>query len=50
MKISTTKKAAILATVLSGFVLGGSAEAAKLGIVTASDYVTSHMAQSKALL
>ena len=43
MKISTTKKAAILATVLSGFVLGSSAEAAKLGIVTASDYVTSHM-------
>ena len=43
MKISTTKKAAILATVLSGFVLGSSAEAAKLGIVTASDYSTSHM-------
>ena len=43
MKISSTKKAAILATVLSGFVLGSSAEAAKLGIVTASDYATSHM-------
>ena len=43
MKISTTKKAAILATVLSGFVLGSSAEAAKLGVVTASDYTTSHM-------
>ena len=43
MKISSTKKAAILATVLGGFVLGQSAEAAKLGIVTASDYVTSHM-------
>ena len=43
MKISTTKKAAILATVLSGFVLGSSAEAAKLGIVKASDYITSHM-------
>lgn len=43
MKISSTKKAAILATVLSGFVLGSSAEAAKLGVVTASDYVTSHM-------
>ena len=43
MKISTTKKAAILATVLSGFVLGSSAEAAKLGVVTASDYATSHM-------
>ena len=43
MKISTTKKAAILATVLSGFVLGSSAEAANLGVVTASDYATSHM-------
>ena len=43
MKISSTKKAAILATVLSGFVLGSSAEAAKLGVVTASDYTTSHM-------
>ena len=43
MKISSTKKAAILASVLSGFVLGQSAEAANLGIVTASDYVTSHM-------
>ena len=43
MKISTTKKAAILATVLGGFMLGASAEAAKLGVVTASDYSTSHM-------
>jgi len=43
MKISSTKKAAILATVLGGFVLGSSAEAANLGVVTASDYVTSHM-------
>ena len=43
MKISSTKKAAILASILSGFVLGQSAEAANLGIVTASDYVTSHM-------
>ena len=43
MKISATKKAAILATVLGGFVLGSSAEAANLGVVTASDYVTSHM-------
>ena len=43
MKISSTKKAAILATVLGGFMLGASAEAAKLGIVTASDYSTSHM-------
>ncbi|MBQ8417437.1 MAG: autotransporter outer membrane beta-barrel domain-containing protein [Phascolarctobacterium sp.] len=43
MKISSTKKAAILATVLGGFVLGHSAEAANLGVVTASDYATSHM-------
>jgi len=44
MKISSSKKAAILATVLSGFMLGSSAEAAnKLGVVTASDYTTSHM-------
>ncbi len=43
MKISSTKKAAILATVLGGFMLSANAEAAKLGIVTASDYVTSHM-------
>ena len=43
MKISSTKKAAILATVLGGFMLSASAEAAKLGVVTASDYSTSHM-------
>ena len=43
MKISSTKKAAILATVLGGFMLSANAEAAKLGIVTASDYATSHM-------
>ena len=43
MKISSTKKAAILATVLGGFMLSASAEAAKLGVVTASDYATSHM-------
>lgn len=43
MKISSTKRAAILATVLGGCILGHSAEAAMLGAVTASNYGTSHL-------
>ena len=43
MKISSTKRAAILATVLSGFALGQSAEAANIAAVTATNYLNSHL-------